>query len=146
LSRARAFTAAALREFLFRREAKVRDNPDSNLPSDVPPWLRQGARDAEPSRTTRPERPPLAELDLTDFLKGRAYFEGHFEEIRRVYSGQYVAILNDEVIAHDRDLRRIARWVASRFPDRPIYTPFVGRTSRAKSTQHSRYPIRPTPG
>ena len=86
------------------------------------------------------ERTPQPRLedrwDMSEFYAGKAYFEEHFDEIKAKYYEEYVVISHGAVIAHDRDLGVVARFVHETSPERPLYSPFVG--DKATRVVHSR--------
>jgi hypothetical protein len=56
-----------------------------------------------------------------EVIEGAAYFREHRDEIKRTYSGQFVAILDSRVIAADEDYGRLEKLAASACPGRHPY-------------------------
>jgi hypothetical protein len=71
------------------------------------------------------------DLDLTEFLRGEAYFNDHFPEIHDRYKGQYIAIVDGHVIEHSPSLTVISKFLAEHYPGLAVYAPFVGDQPRA---------------
>lgn len=58
-----------------------------------------------------------------DLRKSAAWFEAHKHELLRQYPGEYVAIVNEGVVDHDRKFDPLARRLFSSFGVRPILVP-----------------------
>jgi hypothetical protein len=86
-----------------------------------------------------PDRDPVTGHDLTEFLRGKAFYEEHFDEIKARHQGEYVVIFEGKVVAHTRDLREASRIRRELSPERPLYMPLV--SERALPLRHA-FPVR----
>lgn len=78
-------------------------------------------------------KPPLSEVlnestqNFHCFLEERKFMAANGEEIRKSYSGRYIAILRNALLDSDADFSRLAERVYQRFGYTRIYMPFVGK-------------------
>jgi hypothetical protein len=56
-----------------------------------------------------------------------AWYEASRKRLERTYAGEYVAIVRQTVVDHDREFEALARRVFARFGTRSICMPRVGR-------------------
>ncbi|MBI2906307.1 MAG: hypothetical protein HYX92_01485 [Chloroflexi bacterium] len=65
-------------------------------------------------------------LELQEFEEALEYFREHRDEIISRYEGNYVAILNGEIVDSDQERVRLAERVYKRFGYRHLYMPYAG--------------------
>jgi hypothetical protein len=51
----------------------------------------------------------------------QAYFDQHFDQLLEDFPGEYVAIIDDTVVSHDRDLAKVTKDVYTQYKQRPIF-------------------------
>lgn len=73
-----------------------------------------------PGGTSHLKRPLPA-----DFRESMAWFEAHRETLKRRYAGEYLAIVKNRVVDHDREFDPLARRVFARLGVRPIFMPRI---------------------
>jgi hypothetical protein len=56
-----------------------------------------------------------------------AWFEKNRRELEREYAGEYIAIVDQRVVDHDREFDPLARRIFEQYGVRPICMPKVGR-------------------
>ena len=64
--------------------------------------------------------------DGDDLGASMAWYQRHRARLLRRYRGQYVAIVSDKLVDHDRDFSELAGRVFDRIGLRPVYMPKVG--------------------
>src|SRR5688500_14349096 len=84
------------------------------------------------------KRKELAQVH-SDVLKAAAYFRQHRDEIRSSYAGQFVALLDGQIIASDEDYARLEKLVSKTCPGRHPY--LVYANSLALSEMLKRFRI-----
>jgi hypothetical protein len=63
--------------------------------------------------------------DYVKFQEAKRYFQENKVQILEKYKGNFVAILDDTVVDHDRNFSALARRVYGKFGYQAIYMPFV---------------------
>lgn len=61
----------------------------------------------------------------------KAWYEAHREDLLRRYRGEYLAIVNQRVIDHDKAFGALARRVFERVGVRPVFMPKCSERERA---------------
>jgi plasmid stability protein len=98
------------------REAKARAARDgATLTAFVTDAIAQ-------SLSSEREQPAAAEDDLRDSME---WYEHNREQLSGRFRGEYVAILDDTVIDHDKDFASLATRVFGRVGIRPVFMPRV---------------------
>ena len=68
------------------------------------------------------------ELVGQDFERAFKYYQEHRIELISRYAGQYIAILNDEVVDSDVDRKELSKRTYERFGNKPLFMSFVSTT------------------
>jgi deoxycytidine triphosphate deaminase len=76
---------------------------------------------SEPRRAV----PATMQRSGSDFREAISYFKKNHAQIVERYSGQYVAILNEEIIDHDEHWERLSERIYRRFGAKDMYMPYV---------------------
>lgn len=63
----------------------------------------------------------------SEFEVARRYFKAHHAQIVKQYEGQYVAILNGEIVDYDRHWEELSERTYRRFGDKNLFMPYVSR-------------------
>ena len=63
--------------------------------------------------------------DYVKFQEAKGYFQEHKAQILEKYSGNFVAILDETVVDHDRNFSELAKRIYEKFGYQAIYMPFV---------------------
>jgi hypothetical protein len=71
---------------------------------------------------------PVAATDSGSLDADLAWFEAHRSQLQRKYSGEYVAIVDQQVVDHDAQFDALATRVFARFGVRSVCMPRVART------------------
>ncbi|MCI0560838.1 MAG: DUF5678 domain-containing protein [Nitrososphaera sp.] len=74
-----------------------------------------------------PTRNPVP---LSEYERGKRYYQAHNEELERRYPGEYIAIWNNEVISHGQSFGTVAQEAYDRVGYQDMYIPKVGRPKR----------------
>lgn len=53
--------------------------------------------------------------------RARAYFNEHLDELLKKFPGEYIAIIEQEVVFHHSDLGNLTRKVYREYKQRPIF-------------------------
>lgn len=61
---------------------------------------------------------------MKDALK---YFRAHLADMIAKYEGEYVAIIEDKIISHGKDVKKVYREAKERFPKKVV---FLGQVPR----------------
>lgn len=81
------------------------------------------------ARLARAFEPRMPVPEPSDELsQDLAFFEAHRSELAHRYAGEYVAIINRDVIDHDASFEALATRVFRKHGPRPVCMPLVGRT------------------
>jgi hypothetical protein len=67
------------------------------------------------------------ERQLAIIRKGKAYFDKHKDEIIAKYDGENIAIIDDEIVDHDKEFSNLAKRVYEKYGYRTIYMPLIGK-------------------
>jgi hypothetical protein len=63
--------------------------------------------------------------DEPDFSAERRYLESMQIEIRRQFSGQFVAIVGDAIVDHDADMGCLSQRTFAEFGGQAVFMPFI---------------------
>lgn len=63
--------------------------------------------------------------DYAKFQEARRYFRENRTQILEKYRGNFIAILDNEIVDHDRNFSELAKRVYEKFGYQAIYMPFV---------------------
>ena len=56
------------------------------------------------------------------------WFEEHYEELVKLYDGEFVAVFGRRVVDHDKTLRKLMKRIETAFPAEEVFVEYV--TSR----------------
>ena len=59
--------------------------------------------------------------DSANMRRAQNYFDQHLDELLAQFPGEYVAIIRESVVLHDRDLGEVTRRVYREYKERPIF-------------------------
>ncbi|MFQ5884690.1 MAG: DUF5678 domain-containing protein [Thermoplasmata archaeon] len=62
---------------------------------------------------------------LNEHRNNHKWFEKHYEELVKKYDGEHVAVHQQQVIDHDRDLRTLLKRVRNEFPSEEVFVHYV---------------------
>lgn len=100
---------------LLRRAKALAARRGETLTQLVLRALEEEVSGAEPEAAGGPAHAGL-EADM-------AWYEAHLDELLPRYQGEYVAVVDGEVVDHDRDFDPLARRVFERYCARSVYLP-----------------------
>lgn len=69
-------------------------------------------------------------VDYIKFEEAKRYFQEHKAQILEKHSGNFVAILDEAVVDHDRNFSELAKRIYEKFGYQTIYMPFVESEQR----------------
>lgn len=72
----------------------------------------------------------IAPVIESRFEKGKAYYERNKDSLTREFSGEYIAIWDDEVLDHDMSFSSLAERVYTKLGYVSVYMPFVTSKQR----------------
>lgn len=74
-----------------------------------------------------PSSTKAEEIGGAEFEMARKYFTLHHARIAEQYNGQYVAILNNEIVDYDSDWEQLSERTYNSFGEKNLYMPYVSR-------------------
>lgn len=89
-----------------------------------PFWQTESGESTNSGGTRVPKSPGLRRMP-GDYMRARAYHRANLDALRRRFTGQYVAIIADDVVDHDADFGSLARRAYEKYGYRPIYMPKI---------------------
>ena len=78
----------------------------------------------------------LWELDRRKISEESATYRLLHDDIKKQYLGQYIAMLNGEIVDHDPDFQALRQGVRERFGDRPILLTMVEKEMQPTIVRH----------
>ena len=74
---------------------------------------------------------PLNSLNHSNIMKDAfEYFRAHLVDIMANYEGEYIAIIEDDIVAHGRDAKKVYSSAKEKFPQRTV---FLGQVPRKEA-------------
>jgi dCTP deaminase len=95
---------------------------DTSVKHEFVATVGREARDITKGVLTTAKRSGTSEFEVA-----RRYFKAHRAQIVEQYEGQYIAILNDEIVDYDRNWEDLSERTYRRFGDRNLFMPYVSR-------------------
>lgn len=116
-----------LKSVLNSPSFRLRD-PDPNDTSSLNLVSQQVFQNTLPWEDLSVANTPGEESQPTDYVKfqdAKRYFQEHKAQILEKYSGNFVAILDEAVVDHDKNFSELAKRIYEKFGYQTIYMPFV---------------------
>ena len=74
---------------------------------------------------------PLNSVNHSNIMKDAfEYFRAHLVDIMANYEGEYIALIEDDIVAHGRDAKKVYSSAKEKFPQRTV---FLGQVPRKEA-------------